>query len=265
MTGAVSSRIVEQYEKDGYLIFPDVLDEDLMQEAKEHVDWLIRKNPGLRPENLHTNLLHDDPFWLRLVSDDRLLDIAEAFVGPDIALFASHYICKPAFSGQPVLWHQDGSYWPLDPMKVVTLWLAVDDSTTENGCLRVIPGTHKLQLQEMKGNFDVDNVLGSEIEKKYVDESKAVDIVLKSGSVSIHHPNIIHGSKANRSEHRRCGLTIRYIPTGTRVMTENPKTEGHRIFLMRGEQGNVPNPYLPLPKFEAARHMNFRGSENFGR
>ena len=61
----------------------------------------------------------------------------QALAGPDIALFASHYISEP---GQPVLWHQDGAYWPLEPMNVVTLWLAVDHSVPENGCLRVIPG-----------------------------------------------------------------------------------------------------------------------------
>ena len=66
----------------------------------------------------------DDPFWVRLVSDDRLLNVAETFVGPNIALFASHYIAKRPFDGQAVLWHQDGSYWPLEPMEVVTLWLA---------------------------------------------------------------------------------------------------------------------------------------------
>lgn len=262
MSTVVSSQLVEQYEKDGYLVFPNVLSEDLMQEAKEHVDWLIRKHPDLRPENLNTNLIHDDPFWLRLVSDDRLLDIAQAFIGPDIALFASHYISKPAFHGRPVLWHQDGSYWPLDPMEVITLWLAVDDSTTANGCLRVIPGTHRLQLQEMKGSFEVENVLGSEIEKKFVDESKAVDIELKSGGVSIHHPNIIHGSKANLSPNRRCGLTIRYIPTSSRVLTE--KMKNHHIYLMRGEKGSVPNPYLPFPAYDSSRHMSFQGCEKFG-
>ncbi|NOU88744.1 phytanoyl-CoA dioxygenase family protein [Paenibacillus sp. LMG 31460] len=259
MTVEVTSELVGKYERDGYLIFPDVLDADLMKEAQEHVQWLINKNPNLRPEQLHTNLINNDPFWLRLVRDDRLLDIAQSFIGPDIALFASHYICKPAFTGQPVLWHQDGSYWPLEPMKVISLWLAVDDSTTENGCLRVIPGTHQLQLQEMKGSFDVENVLSSEIEKKFVDESKAVDLVLKSGSVSIHHPNIIHGSKANLSPHRRCGLTIRYIPTSTKVKKEN-----HPIFLMRGDKGDVSNTYLAFPKFDVFCHMSFQGCENFG-
>ncbi|WP_054025290.1 phytanoyl-CoA dioxygenase family protein [Bacillus sp. FJAT-28004] len=259
MTDLIVSELHNKYENKGYLTFPDVLDAELMGEAKEHVQWLINKNSNLRPEQLHTNLIHDDPFWLRLISDDRLLDIAQTFIGPDIALFASHYICKPAFTGQPVLWHQDGSYWPLEPMKVITLWLAVDDSTTENGCMRVIPETHRLQLQEMKGSFEVDNVLSSEIEKKFVDESKAVDLILKSGSVSIHHPNIIHGSKANLSPERRCGLTIRYIPTSTLVTKGN-----HPIYHLRGNKGDVPNNYLPLPKYDSSRHMSFIGCENFG-
>ena len=61
----------------------------------------------------------NDAFWVRLIADERLLDVAQAFIGPNIALFASHYIVKPPFDGMPVLWHQDGSYWPLDPMEVV--------------------------------------------------------------------------------------------------------------------------------------------------
>src|SRR5215813_4258800 len=153
----------EQFEHEGYALFPDVLDAGLIQEAGDHVAWLQAKHPELRPEQLGHVLMTDDPFWVRLISDDRLLDIAEQFIGPDIALFASHYISKPPRDGQPVLWHQDGSYWPLDPMEVVTLWLAVDASTPENGCMRVIPGTQTQELQEMKPRTDVANVLSSGI------------------------------------------------------------------------------------------------------
>src|SRR5205807_1090782 len=138
------------------------------------------------------------PFGVRLVRDDGLLDIAETFVGPDIALFASHYISKPPFSGQPVLWHQDGAYWPLEPMKVVTLWLAVDESTPENGCMRVIPGTHRGKLHSIRTNTEVQSVLGSESDVE-VDETDAVDLVLAPGDVEVHHPGIMHGSNANTS------------------------------------------------------------------
>jgi len=168
---ASPNHIKQQYDRDGYAIFKDVVDANLVHEASDHIDWLLARHPELRPEQLWHTLVPGDPFWVRLISDDRLLDIAEMFVGPNIALFASHYLCKPAFEGMPVLWHQDGSYWPLDPMEVVTLWLAIDDSLPENGCMRVIPGSQTTELQKMQKNTEVANVLNSEIDHALVDES----------------------------------------------------------------------------------------------
>lgn len=250
----------EKYEKDGYVTFHDVLDADLIQEAKQHIDWLVKKHPNVRPENLHSNFMPEDPFWVRLVSEDRLLDIAEQFIGPNIALYRSQYLSKPPYDGKPVLWHQDGSYWELEPMNVITLWLAVDDSTTENGCMRVIPGTHKMNLQELKKNTAIANVFDSEIDPSFVDESQAVDLTLKAGDVSLHHPNIIHGSKPNHSPMRRCGLLIRYIPTDTRIVTD---TQWPYAFLLRGEAVPGINSYLPKPKYVEGKHMKFRGCEKW--
>jgi ectoine hydroxylase-related dioxygenase (phytanoyl-CoA dioxygenase family) len=252
--------IREQYERDGYAIFRDVLDSDLIKEVSNHVDWLLEKNPELRPEHLHHRLVREDPFWVRLISDPRLLDIAEIFIGPNIALFASHYISKPPTDGRPVLWHQDGSYWPLSPMEVTTLWLAVDDSTQTNGCMRVIPGTHRMELHEMQRSTDVPSVLSSHIDPALVDESKAIDFVLKAGDVSVHHPNIIHGSNSNTSKMRRCGLTIRYIPTSTRITSEEPWP---CAFLLRGEIAPGVNDYAPRPKYMEDFHMAFHGYENW--
>ena len=260
------SQAVEQFEREGYVLFPHVLDADLIGEAGEHVEWLQQQHPDLRPEQLGHTLMTDDPFWARLVSDDRLLDIAQQFIGPNIALFASHYISKPPFDGQPVLWHQDGSYWPLDPMEVVTLWLAVDDSTPENGCMRVIPRTQTMDLQEMKKRTDVQSVLSSGMDAEFVDESQAVDCILPKGGVSVHHPNLIHGSNANHSPHRRCGLTIRYIPTSTRILTRGPLTPEGRwpsAFLLRGEAVDGINDYNPYPRYVEGKQMAFRGCENW--
>lgn len=250
--------ILEQYEEQGYVIRRGVLDEALMREAQEHVLHLMKRRPDLPPEKLENIHFADDPFWIRLVGDDRLLDIAETFVGPDIALFGAHYFCKAPFVGQAVLWHQDGSYWPLDPMEVVTLWLAVDEATRENGCLRVIPHSHKLALQEMGASSTVPNVLDSEIDPRFVDESKAVDIVLQPGDVEVHHPNIIHGSEANTSPKRRCGLAIRYISTRSRILKEDWPT-----FLLRGRAVDGVNAYRPRPRYEAGRHMPFAGAERW--
>jgi ectoine hydroxylase-related dioxygenase (phytanoyl-CoA dioxygenase family) len=234
--------ILQLYERDGFVIFRNVLDAALLAQVTEHVAWLQQRHPELRGEDLGHELVARDPFWVRLVSDDRLLNIAEQFVGPDIALFASHYICKPPYSGRPVLWHQDGAYWPLQPMEVVTLWLAIDNSTPENGGLRVIPGSHRQDLHELRARDDVDSVLGSESATN-VDESLAVNLTLSAGDVEVHHPNIVHGSAANTSAKRRCGLTIRYIPTSTRITAhEQPYPSA---ILLRGKAGV--NVYQPWP------------------
>jgi len=246
-----------RYRRDGYVVFREVLDPELVAEADRHVDWLLARHPDLGPDQLGHHLAREDPFWVRLVSDDRLLDLARAFIGPDIALFATHYICKPPGTGRAVLWHQDGAFWPLDPMEVVTLWVAITESDPENGCLRVIPGTHTMELQGMRERGDVESVLGREIEHR-VDASQAVDLVLRPGDVSIHHPNIIHGSNPNASERWRRGLTIRYIPTSTRITDP----EAASPFLLRGQAVAGVNTYLHRPRFREGEHMAFSGSDS---
>lgn len=237
-----------QYDRDGFLVFPQVLDAGLVRLASEHVAWLQQKNPELRPENLHHRLMWDDPFWVRLVSDPRLLDLVEPIIGPNIALFASHYISKPGGDGLPVLWHQDGSYWPLEPMEVVTAWLAVDDSTAENGCMRVLPGSHHGPMLAHH-QHDQQAVLGTEIRPEDLDTSGAVDVELPSGGVSLHHPLLVHGSNPNHSPRRRCGLTIRYIPATTRITAPDWTT-----FLLRGEPVEGVNEYSPPPAYRPGDH-----------
>jgi ectoine hydroxylase-related dioxygenase (phytanoyl-CoA dioxygenase family) len=240
MTTGVSRAAVEGFAQDGYAIFRDVVDAELVGAAGEHVEWLQERHPHLRGEELGHTLIADDPFWVDLVGDSRLLDIVEMFIGPDIALYASHYISKPAFSGQAVLWHQDAAFWNLEPMKVVTLWLAVDASDRDNGCLRVIPGSHRSSIAAMTDS-DGDDLFGAQIAG--VDDSMAVDLELAPGDVEVHHPNIIHGSRANLSSRRRCGLTIRYIPTSTRITgDEQPFASA---FHLRGDPGV--NVYQPRP------------------
>ena len=187
------------FAQDGYAIVRQVLDADLIAEANRHIDWLLRKHPDLRPETLGHWLVPDDPFWLRLIGDDGLLDIAEQLIGPNIALFAADYIVKRPGTGGRFAWHQDGSYWPLDPMEVATLWIAYSASNADNGCVRVIPGTQHLPLQEREAGGDDSTVLLPGMEQTLVEESKAVDIVLAPGDVSLHHPHVIHGSSANMS------------------------------------------------------------------
>ncbi len=260
MTTATKTNIVEQYEQDGYVIVRNVLDKALMDEARGHIDWLLKKNPNLRPEGLGHFLMTQDAFWVRLVSDDRLLDVVEQFLGPDIGLFASHYIAKPPKTGKAVPWHQDGSYWPLEPMKVITFWLAIDRSDEENGCMKVIPGTQHDNLISRDDYVPQgdDSAFEVAMDPDTVDESKAVNFILEPGDISIHNPLITHGSNVNQSDRWRRGLTIRYIPTSTRITRKGPHPAA---FIFRGEGHANGNGWNPLPKFDSETSMSFSGSD----
>lgn len=255
-----ATAIRQEYDEKGYVIVRNAIDADLAQEMAEHIHWLGKKHPDVRPEQLHHNLLVDDPFLHRVAGDDRLLDIAAHFIGPEVALFGAHYIAKKPLTGQAVGWHQDGSYWPLEPMEVTTLWVAGTDSTVENGCMRVIPGTQNNRLLTRKDMIKMDKegyVLNLGIHPDDIDESQAVDLELKAGDISIHNPSIIHGSNANESDQWRVGLTLRYVPPTTWVMKED-----HANVLFRGKPAaGVNNVYAERPRFIDGEHMPFTGSD----
>ena len=193
---------------------------------------------GERPEHMDVPHL-TDPALFEWLLDADVLDLVESLIGPDIALFSSHFICKPPGDGKPVPWHQDAHFWrdTISPAgDAVTVWLAIDPSTTENGCLRVIPGSH-LAPVEHQGN--ADSFFNRETS---VDESRAVDVELERGACSVHSAMLVHGSPPNRSSLRRCGYTMRYMPTTVRFL----KQDEHRIYLARGVD-HAGNTYAPVP------------------
>ena len=238
------------------MIIRNVINPDLANEVENHVHWLSKKYPDIRPEAFHHHLLIHDPFLHHLLKRREILDLVEQFIGSDIVLFGAHYIAKKPFNGKPVGWHQDGSYWPLEPMDVVSVWLAGTNSTKENACMRVIPGTQNKRLlnpSEMMGVDTEEYVLDLAIHPNEIDESKAVDLELSAGDISIHNPFIIHGSNANVSSQWRVGLTLRYIPTSTYV-----NQEGWKCILLRGNaKEKINNNYANRPKFIEGKHMPF--------
>jgi phytanoyl-CoA hydroxylase len=235
----------ERYTGDGYVIVRNVVNAALIREAEAHVHTTIAAHPGKSFEQIHKlNLWLTDPFYLKLVRQPGLLDMAQAILGPDLALFATGYIIKAPGNSPAVLWHQDGAYWPLEPMEVCTLWLAITESTPANGCMRVIPGTQTMNLQKLKERKDIRNLLDSAMDDALVDESRAVNLVLQPGDVSIHHPNVIHGSNPNTSPTQwRLNLVARIIAAGTRVT--DPHWPG--VFHLHGQRREDRNRYLPDP------------------
>jgi ectoine hydroxylase-related dioxygenase (phytanoyl-CoA dioxygenase family) len=191
---------------------------------------------------------------------DEVLDLVEPIIGPDIALFSSHFICKPKGDGKRVPWHEDSFYWNhmISPLRVVTVWLAIDKSTRENGAMLIIPRT-------MDGNSEhlpvdaAQNVLPWEVRKQQVDEGKAVAIELETNHASLHDGRLLHGSPPNTSNVRRCGYTMRYMPTTVKL--SEPSYAVHNIYLARGKD-HAGNRYAdPTRSYdELARYRRRRGN-----
>jgi ectoine hydroxylase-related dioxygenase (phytanoyl-CoA dioxygenase family) len=142
-----------------------------------------------------------------------MLDAVEDLIGPDILCWASGFFIKEAHDPGYVSWHQDSTYWGLSETRVATAWVALAPSTPENGCMRVIPGSHAgAQLAHTDTHAEHNLLTRGQVVDHEVDESGAVEVALEPGEISLHHVRLVHGSEANRSGARRIGYAIRYIP-----------------------------------------------------
>ena len=152
-----------------------------------------------------------------LAHHPKILDAVEDLIGPDILCWTTNFFIKEANSPGFISWHQDSTYWGLEPHDVVTAWVAFTRSNLVAGCMKVIPGTHSKDQLPHVDTFHKNNLLsrGQEIAVK-VDEQQAVPCLLEPGEISLHHIKLVHGSEPNRSNDRRIGFAIRYIPTYVR-------------------------------------------------
>ena len=234
---------IAKYHEDGYVIPDFTMPDDVIEAIQERHAALVKKNPEFR--DYCAAILQYDEGFADYCRNDEILDMVEQVIGQDIALWNSSFFAKPAGNGKATPWHQDGEYWPIRPLATCTVWLAVDDATPENGCLRIIRGSHKNQdLLQHETNPSTELTLNQELLKTEYDESKAVDLVLKRGQISLHDVFLVHGSEPNTSPNPRRGMTMRFMPTTSvfdhqlaREQYNNMKVPDHserRIYHMRG-------------------------------
>jgi len=182
---------VKYYREQGYYLYLKPLFPDAkFQRLKEIFEELLEKRS---PDDLDVPHF-DEPRLLEFLLDDAVLDIAESIVGPDFGLWSSHFISKPPRTGKKTPWHEDSAYWEgrFDRYDdIATLWLAIDSSTRDNGCMRVIPGSHHQggfsAYQRME--IPTDRIFDREIAD--VDESRAVYFELQPGQCSLHDSRIV--------------------------------------------------------------------------
>ena len=214
MPKRLTEQEVAAYRRDGILFPIRVFPEAEMAGHRARLADLEAREGGTlsRPTNQKPHLLL--PWLADLVRHPSVLDAVEDVLGPDILCWGSGFFNKKGGDGTFVSWHQDATYWGLSESDVLTAWIALSDSTPANGCMRVVPGTQDADQLPHADTFAKDNLLsrGQEIAVE-VDETKAVDVVLAAGEMSLHHVKIVHGSERNESDRPRIGYAVRYIPT----------------------------------------------------
>ncbi|MGH8795649.1 MAG: phytanoyl-CoA dioxygenase family protein [Caldimonas sp.] len=210
----LTERQVVDFRRDG-CVFPVRV---LSAERAAHYRRKLEEHEAVAGAPLQGNLRHKTHLlftWAdELVHDPEILEAVSDVIGPDILCWTTNFFIKESSSAGFVSWHQDSTYWGLDPADVVTAWVAFTDATPDNGYMQFMPGTHVAEQLPHLDTFHRDNLLsrGQEIAVE-VDVSKAVGIGLRAGEMSLHHIKLVHGSEPNRSPDRRIGFAIRYIPT----------------------------------------------------
>lgn len=217
----LSAEAVEAYDRDGFWSPIPVLDPSEVAECRAGLERYEASvgHPIEFPEKSKSYLLFD---WAdRLVHHPKVLDAVEDIIGPDILVYHSTTWIKERDTPAFVHWHQDGTYFFLDPHEHITAWVALSDCPPEAGPIRIIPGSHRL------GQFDhVDdpgrwNMIkrGQGIFDQFEDD-EGVLMPLKAGEMSLHHTDVVHSSTGNQSSDRRIGIGISYIPTRVRPLGE---------------------------------------------
>ncbi len=235
---------IAQYREDGFVVPDYRLPGDTLAALHRDVEALIGDDPEMH-QFVPTMFDYNRKF-VDYARDPNLLDMIEQLAGPDFALWNMSLFGKPARDGKKVPWHQDGEYWPIRPMATTRIWIALDETSRENGCLRYVRSSHKRrEIFEHREAENRDMLLHYCIDPGAIDEADVFDLVLEPGQMAIHDIFMVHGSEANTTDKSRRGVVFNFMPTTSHfdhALASKQYAEmdinfdhSHRpLFLMRG-------------------------------
>lgn len=247
----LSEQQVDSYSREGQITAPAKLSEQTVSSMREKMEALFAARPELGTDYLPA-LIEIDRGWLEFAVLPEILDIVEQLIGPDIIVWSSALFCKSPIRGKSTPWHQDAQYWPIRPLETTTVWIAIDPATRENGCLRVVPGSHQnKEIFRHSLNESDQLVLNQELHSSVREQITPTDVILDRGMFSFHDAYMIHGAEPNNSGKRRAGLTFRYMPASSHFdrqlalkMTEDlgvNDVSKRQLFLVRGAKSHPGN------------------------
>jgi len=246
-TKSLKTEQVNFYKENGYLL----ANKPMFSEAKfrklyQIFEELLAKRGNSQGNELDVPHFEEERLFEFLMADE-VLDVVEDLIGPNIGLWSSHFICKEPQKGKRTPWHEDSAYWEgrFDRYDdIVTVWLAIDESDLSNGCMGVLPGTHRNGFSDYIDMKTDDKIFNIEIQEDKINTDDVVWFELAQNTYSLHDSRIIHGANANKSQLRRTGYTMRYFNTDLCMTRDHPHNKTHLIYHCRGEnKGNNPLVY----------------------
>ena len=213
MTGLTTDQL-NHYKDKGYISPVNALTSSEAKEIRDEIEKIENKWPGAL-EGINRNYIHlISPIFNKICLNKNILDVVQSIIGKNILICGTTLFIKNPNEKGFVSYHQDAKYIGLEPHNWVTVWLAVTDANEHNGCMRMLPGSHKENLKTHEQKFDDNNLLTRGQTIKGVPLNKTEPVILKAGQVSLHHPLVVHGSGLNKSNDRRIGFVIQsYIGT----------------------------------------------------
>ena len=230
MRSRLTADRVDEYRERGFLFPIDVLESAEAQRFLAKYE-AVAEALGGSPRAVQLTQIHRYYRWAwDLGFHPAVLDAVESVLGPDIMLWSAQIFPKRARDPGYITMHQDGTYWGLEGGEVTTAWVALTDSTVQNGCMRLLPRSHRWSILPHTDTYAAENLLtrGQEVQAEY-HEADVVDIVLRPGQMSLHHVRAVHGSHANASDRPRVGFAIRYMTPEVK-----PQRPGQVAVLVRG-------------------------------
>jgi hypothetical protein len=217
----LSEEQVTQWRRDGFLSPFALLNAEELQTCRDGLqrfeDWLGGRVNGVAEVKWRTMPYLILPWAAKLAHDPRILDAVEDLLGSDLLIYTSTFFIKEAHSPTIAAWHQDSTYYGLEPKEEVTVWVALSEANQAAGCMEALSFRGEpRQLRHVARVVENSVNRASQKIVEPLDDSRPVAMPLAAGSFSMHHGLCPHRSGPNSADHRRIGLGLNYVPTHAR-------------------------------------------------
>ena len=229
---ALTRAEVDFFVANGYLGPYAAMSSAEMTGIRAEIETAVLNSAGPNPRRPMQSRHMDNAAVYDLASHPAIIERIAGLLGPDLVVWTTNFWNKAPGSAE-IPWHQDINFWPIEPPVNVSAWVAIDEVTAENACVRVIAGSHRQFVPH--GRAPEDMAIGEMADPAAFDASRAVDMELKPGEFFLFSERLLHASGKNTSQQRRLGLAVRVTLPFVHIFQDTHLHPGHTAILAKGK------------------------------